>query len=97
MADNKPEPGDRKPSYVSPVIIGLLVIALGAVVFFREPAPQPPPATQAAKPVAPQHFRDLVARLQNHSAGAAGAVPLPLPHARPALTLANTTPVSSAA
>ena len=54
MADNKPEPGDRKPSYVSPVIIGLLVIALGAVVFFREPAPQPPPATQTAKPVAPQ-------------------------------------------
>lgn len=50
-----------------------------------------------AKPVAPQHFRDLVARLQNHSAGAAGAVPLPLPHARPEITLANTAPVSSAA
>lgn len=53
MADNKPEPGDRKPSYVSPLIIGILVIALGVVVFFREPAPQPPEATSKADIVAP--------------------------------------------
>jgi len=53
MADNKPPHGDRKPSYISPLIIGVLVIALGAVVFLREPAPEPPKTTQTMQTVAP--------------------------------------------
>ena len=53
MADNKLPSGDRKPSYISPLIIGILVIALGAVVFLREPAPEAPKVTQKVQTVAP--------------------------------------------
>ena len=53
MADNKPPQRDRKPSYISPLIIAVIVAAIGAITFLRLPSSQklPPPAkTEVAAP-----------------------------------------------
>lgn len=53
MADNKPPQQDRKPSYISPLIIGIIVVAIGVVTFVRMPAPEaPPPPAEVEPPVA---------------------------------------------
>lgn len=53
MADNKPAPKDRKPSYISPLIIGVLVAGLGAVIFLRSPETEAPKPAQTAETPAP--------------------------------------------
>ena len=54
MADNKPTPGDRKPNYIAPIVIAMVVIAIFLVTFLRTPPPAPPPKPVAvAKPAPP--------------------------------------------
>ncbi len=50
MADNKPPPGDRKPSYISPLIIAVIAVAIGAVTFWRMPEATPPPPVKVEPP-----------------------------------------------
>lgn len=67
MADNKPKPRDRKPYYIAPLVIALVVAVIILVTFFRAPKPPPPPAPQlvaAAKPVPAQPSKPLIAAVQ---------------------------------
>lgn len=50
MADNKRPPEDRKPSYISPLIIAVIAVAIGAVTFFRVPETTPPPPATVEPP-----------------------------------------------
>jgi hypothetical protein len=50
MADNKAPHQDRKPSYISPLIIAVIVVAIGIVTFVRMPAPEPPAPPAKVEP-----------------------------------------------